>query len=66
MIKDNKLLEKYKEIWDKVGRVFKKGYDSEPVYNDKYLKAKVESYEGKVNTIFRNDKMPKEGCTDWP
>ena len=32
LIKDNKLLEKYNEIWDKVSKVIKKGFDSEPVY----------------------------------
>ena len=33
-IKGNKLLEKYNEIWDKVSKVIKKGFYSEPVYND--------------------------------
>ena len=32
LIKDNKLLEKYNEIWDKVSKVIKKGFDSEAVY----------------------------------
>ena len=33
----------------------------EPVYNEKYLKTKIESYNGKINTIFHNNKIPKEG-----
>ena len=61
MIKDNKLLEKYNEIWNKVSNTIKKLFDSEPLYNQKYLKTKVKSYDGKINTNFRNDKMPKEG-----
>ena len=36
-IKDNKLLEKYNEIWEKVNNSLKK--QLEPVYNEKYLKA---------------------------
>ena len=36
--KDNELLEKYDKIWDKVRKVIKKGFDSEPVYNEKYIK----------------------------
>ena len=40
LIKDDKLLEKYNEIWQKVKIVSKK-IDSEPVYNEKYLKAKI-------------------------
>ena len=32
-IKDNELLEKYHEIWDKVSKTIQKKFDSEPVYN---------------------------------
>ena len=39
----------------------KKRFDSEPVYNEKYLKTKIKSYEVKVYTNFHNNKMPKEG-----
>ena len=58
-MKDNELLEKYNEIWDEVSKVIKKGFDSKSVYNNKYLKTKIISYEGKINTIFHNNKMPK-------
>ena len=58
-IKDNKLLEKYNETWDKVSKVIKKGFNSDPEYNGKYLKTKINSYEEKVNTIFHNDKYQK-------
>ena len=61
LIKNNELLENYNEIWDKVSKVIKKGFDSEFVYNDKYLKTKVEPYEGKINTNFHDDKVPREG-----
>ena len=40
-------------------RDFKK--NSEPVYNEKYLKANVKSYNGKINRNFCNNKIPKEG-----
>ena len=60
LIKDNELLEKYNEIWEKVKNSIKKKFDSEPVYNDKYLKAKIRSYNGKINTNFHNNKIPKE------
>ena len=61
LIKDNELLEKYNKIWDKVSNRIKKGFDIEPVYNEKYLKTKIKSYESKINTNFHNDEMPKEG-----
>ena len=44
MIKNDKLSEKFKKIWDKVSNAIKKGYDSEPIYNKKYLRTKVKSY----------------------
>ena len=60
-IKDNKLLEKYNEIQGKVKNIIIKQLDSEPVYNEKNLKAKIKSCSGKINTNFHNNKIPKEG-----
>ena len=61
LIKDDELLEKYSEIWEKVENGLKKELDNEPVYNEKYLKAKIKSYNEKINTNFYNNKIPKEG-----
>ena len=60
LIKDEKLLEKYNEIWKKVSSITKKEFDSNPVYNEKYVKTKVKSYNGKINTNVDN-KTRKEG-----
>ena len=60
-IKDDELLEKYNEIWEKVKNSIKKEFDSKPVYNEKYLIAKIKSYNGKINTNFHNNKIPREG-----
>ena len=46
---------------EKVKNSIKKEFDIEPVYNEKYLKAKIKSYDEKINTNFYNKKMPKEG-----
>ena len=61
LIKDEELFEKYNEIWEKVKNIIKKEFDSELVYNEKYLKAKIKSYSGKTNTNFHNNKIPREG-----
>ena len=58
LIKDDELLEKYNKICEKVSNNIKKGFDSEPTYKEKYLKTKVKSYEGKINTNFHHDKIP--------
>ena len=59
LLKDHELLEKYKEILEKVKSSIKKRFDSEPVYNEIYVKAKIKSYNGKTN-FFHNNKIPKE------
>ena len=61
LMKDDKLLEKYNEIWEKVKNPIKKEFDSEPVYNEKYLKAKIKSYNGKIDINIYNNKISKEG-----
>ena len=48
LIKDDELIEKYNEIWGKIKNSIKKELDSEPVYNEKYLKAKIKPYNGKI------------------
>ena len=44
LIKDDELIEKYNEVWEKVENNIKKEFGSETVYNEKYLKAKIKSY----------------------
>ena len=57
LIKD----EKYNEIAEKFYNSIKKEFESEPVYNEKYLKTEIEPYHGKINTSFHNDKIEKQG-----
>ena len=65
LIKDNELSEKYNDIWEKVKTSIKEEFDSEPICSEKYLKAKMKSYNGKINTNFYNNKIPEESsqCT---
>ena len=41
-------------------------FDIEPVYvdNDKYIKAKIKSYEDKVNTNFQGKNQSKENTSN--
>ena len=39
-MKDNELLEKHNEIWEKTRNTVKKGFGSEPGFNEKYPKIK--------------------------
>ena len=44
LVNDKEILEKHNEIWDKIKTLFGKEFDSEPFYNYKYIKAKINSY----------------------
>ena len=62
---DNKLLKKYTKIWESVSSLMNIKVDSEPVYgdNDKYIKTRTKTYEGRVNTNFQGKKTPKENAS---
>ena len=47
-----KCLKKYNEIWEKASKSIKKDIDSEPVYNKKYLKAKINLIMEQLTQIF--------------
>ena len=57
LIKDDEWLERYNEKWEKVKNSLKKEFNSEPVYNKKYLKAKIKSNNGKMSKNFDNNKI---------
>ena len=48
LVHDEETLEKYNTVWDKINNLFKKEFDSEPVYNDKYVKARVSLIQFKL------------------
>ena len=60
LTKDGKLLEKYNKIWKNVSNIIEKEFDGKSVYNEKYLKTEIKSYNRKISTIFHNNKIPKE------
>ena len=57
LIKDDELQENIIEFGKKVENSITKEFGSEPVYNEKYLKAKIKSCNGKINTYFHNNKV---------
>ena len=59
LVKDEKILKKYSKIWNKIKSLIKKEWNSEPVYNDKYVKIKIKTYNNKVYTNFQHNKIPK-------
>ena len=61
-ISDKPLLKKYNQIWKRVKKLMNIEFDSKPVCgdNDKYIKIKMKTYTGSVDTNFQGKKMPKE------
>ena len=60
LIKDDKVLEKYEQIWDVIKNKLKIKFHSLPVYDKKYLKTKVREYDGVIKTNFLGNGIPKE------
>ena len=60
LVNDKKILEEYFEIWNKIKSLIKKEFNSEPVYNDKYIQIKIKIYNDKVYANFQHNKMRKD------
>ena len=60
MIKDDKVWDKYDKTWDVIKNKLNIKFHSEPVYEYKYLKAKVREFDCVIKTNFLNNGIPKE------
>ena len=60
VIKDDDVLDKYNEIWGKIKETLNIKFHSIPVYDEKYIKAKVRELNGGLKTNFLGDEAPKE------
>ena len=58
--KDYKVWNKYDKIWEVIKDKLGINFYSEPVYEYKYLKAKVREFDGIIKTKFLGNGMPKE------
>ena len=60
MIKDDNVLDKYNKIWDKIKTDLNIKFHSMPVYDEKYIKAKVKEFSCVIKINFLGDEIPKE------
>ena len=51
---------KYNKIWDLIKNKLSIKFHSKPVYNQKYLKAKVREFDDVIKTNFLGNEVPKE------
>ena len=62
---NNEFLERYTKIWEKISDLINKKFDSDPVYNNKYINTKIRSYNNDIKTNIRdidnkNNKLPEK------
>ena len=62
---NNEFLERYTAIWEKISDLVNKKFDSDPIYNNKYINTKIRSYNNDIKTNFRNidnknNKLPEK------
>ena len=62
---NNEFLGRYTKIWEKISDLMDKKFDSETVYNNKYVNTKIRSYNNDIITNFhdndnKNNKLPEK------
>ena len=60
MIEDDSVLVKYNEIWNNIKETKGINFHGNPVYDIKYIKAKIKEFKSIVNTNFLGNEVPKE------
>ena len=51
---------KFTGIWNKIKSILNVKFHSRPIYDDKYIKAKVKTFNNTINKLFSGDEIPKE------
>ena len=60
MVKDDSVLNKYNEIWDKIKEKLNIKFHSTSVYDQTNIKTKVREFDDVIKTNFLGDEIPKE------
>ena len=58
-MKGDETWEKCKQIWDVIKNKLGIKFHSEPIYEEKYLKAKVREFDGMIKTNILGNGIPK-------
>ena len=60
LIKNDEVWQKYEDIWEVIKNKLNIKFHSQPIYENKYLKAKVREFNGNIKTNFLGNNVPKE------
>ena len=59
-IEEESVYLKFGEIWNKIKSILNAKFNSQPIYDDKYIKTKVKTFNNTINTLFSGDEIPYE------
>ena len=59
-IEDESVSLKYNEIWNKIKKTLSTRFHSQPIYDEKYIKVKVKTFDGVINSLFSTIKLQKK------
>ena len=62
VIKDDDASGNYNEIWEKIKETLNVKFHNIPVYDEKYIKAKIREFNGVIKTNFVAMKYQKKMC----
>ena len=51
---------KYTEIWNKIKKTLNTRFQSQPIYDNKYIKTKVKTFSNMIKKLFSCSEIPKE------
>ena len=57
---NEEMIIKCNKIWKKITKTYGFKLDSQPVYDKKYIKAKLKTYDDKINPAFLDSEIQKE------
>ena len=60
LIKNDEVWQRYEDIGNVIKNKLSIKFNSEPIYENKYLKAKVREFDGDIKTKFLGNGLPKE------
>ena len=58
-IEDGNVYLGYIEIWNKIKKSLNIRFHSQPIYDEKYIKTKVKTFNNVINTVFSDNEIPK-------
>ena len=59
-IEDDSVYVKCTEIWNKIKDILTVKFHSQPIYDDKYIKFKLKTFNNIINTLFQEIKSQKK------